>query len=255
MEKWEIAARSFIDSCDFKNDIAAVFLSGSYAFGNANAFSDIDLFIILDDAVDYRERGNKRVNGFIIEYFANPMRQIKKYIESDIANIRLCDINMIIGGIVIYDKNNAADKARAYCKQILEKEFTEMNAFNIQTGLYAHWDYFDELRRALHEQTPDFNMLFHRYIQNVFELYSRYTCSPTPSYPKLYKWLSDDEYFNRYGLPPHKDKDFVSMIKQSFELTASAETELFALAEKIYKHVVDGMGGFEIENFVLHSSC
>jgi predicted nucleotidyltransferase len=253
MEKWEIAARNFIDLCDFKNDIAAAFLSGSYAFGNANAFSDIDLFIILDDAVDYRERGNKRVDGFIVEYFANPMRQIKKYIESDIADIQLCDINMIMGGIVIYDKNNAVDGTRAYCKQILEDGFTKMSAFSIQTGLYSHWDNFDELRRARHEQTPDFNMLFHRYIQQAFELYSRYTCSPTPSYSKLYKWLSDDEYFNRYGLPPHKDQAFAGLIKQSFELTTSAE--LFVLAEKIYKHVVDRMGGFEIENFVLHGSC
>ncbi|MCL2171414.1 MAG: nucleotidyltransferase domain-containing protein [Defluviitaleaceae bacterium] len=253
MEKWEMAARDFIDSCDFKNDIVAAFLSGSYAFGNADEFSDIDLFIILDDAVDYRERGNRRVDGFIVEYFANPMRQIKKYIEDDMADIGLCDINMIMGGIVIYDKNNAADDARAYCERILENGFAKMSAFNIQMGLYFHWDNFDELRRAHHEQTPDFNMLFHRYIQQAFELYSRYICSPAPSYSKLYKWLSDDGYFNRYGLPPHKDQVFAGLIKQSFELAEAAE--LFALAEKIYKHVADGMGGFEIENFTLRSSC
>jgi hypothetical protein len=253
MKKWEVAARDFIDSCNFKNDIVTVFLSGSYAFGNADDFSDIDLFIILSDEVNYRERGNKRVNGLLIEYFANPMRQIKKYIESDITNIRLCDINMMLGGIVIYDKNNTANMAIAYCKEILDAGFTEMSAFNIQMGLYNLWDHYNELQRAHHEQTPDFNMLFHRYIQNIFELYSRYTCSPVPNYPKLYKWLSDEGYFNRYGLPPHKDKDFTNMIKQSFELTEPAE--LFALVEKVYKHVVDRMGGFHIENFVLHGLC
>jgi len=49
MKKWEIAARKFIDSCSFKDEIEAVFLTGSNACGNADEFSDIDLYIVLSD--------------------------------------------------------------------------------------------------------------------------------------------------------------------------------------------------------------
>lgn len=42
MEKWEIAARKFVEQCGLYKDIEAVFLTGSYAAGNADKYSDID---------------------------------------------------------------------------------------------------------------------------------------------------------------------------------------------------------------------
>ena len=70
MEKWEAAARKFIKQCGFYNEIEAAFLTGSYAAGNADKYSDIDLYIVLSEDVTWRERGNKRFDGFLIEYFA-----------------------------------------------------------------------------------------------------------------------------------------------------------------------------------------
>jgi len=253
MKKWERVARSFIDSCSFKDDIEAVFLTGSHVFGNADEFSDIDLYIILSDSVDWRERGNKRVDGMLIEYFANPMRQVKKYIDDSYANVRLIEINMILGGNIIFDKNSAADKAIAYCKEKLSEDFPEMSEFSIKTGLYLLWDCLDELKRSHSMDSSDFTMQYFRFVQSAFELYSRYVCSPVPNYHKLYRWLNDEEYFNRYGLVAHKDPEFVALVRSAF--TCEDNATMFGMAEGLYEYVAGKMGGMDIGNFVLRGGC
>ena len=253
MEKWEQVARNFIDSCDFKDDIEAVFLTGSHAVGNADEFSDIDLYIVLSDEVKYRERGNKRIDGLLVEYFANPKRQVKKYIDDGYPHVQLTEINMILSGIVIFNKNSTADKVIDYCKQKRLCAFSEMDDFNVKTGLYHLWDGYDELGRAYAAQSSDFAMQYFRFVQNAFELYSRYICSPVPNYRQLYRWLTDEAYFNNFGLEAHKDQDFVDLTKLSFQHKDAAA--MFELSKVLYEYVVDKMGGFDIDNFVLHGLC
>ncbi|MCL2574456.1 MAG: nucleotidyltransferase domain-containing protein [Defluviitaleaceae bacterium] len=253
MKKWEQAARKFIEICNFRDDIETVFLTGSHAFGNADEFSDIDLYIVLSDSVDYRERGNKRIDGFNIEYFANPMRQIERYIESGYPNANLIEINMMLGGIVIYDRNGGAKKAMFYCREKLKLEIPEMSNFNIKTGLYHFWDSFDELQRVYLKQAPDFVMQFFCFVQNAFELYSRYTCSPVPSYHKMHRWLTDDEYRSKYGLAEYNDPVFLEIIKATFE--CDDRCKMFELSKNVYEYVSEKMGGFDIDNFVLRGSC
>jgi len=253
MEKWEMTARDFINSCHFKNDIESVFLVGSHASGNADEFSDIDLYIILSDEVKWRKRGNKRVGGFLIEYFANPMRQIKKYIDSSYPNVELHEVTMILGGIVIFDKNATANELIDYCRQKITSEFPKMNEFNVKTGLYHLWNNYDELNRAYSIEAPDFKMQFYRFIQSAFDLYSRYICSPVPSYHNLYKWLTNSEYFKKYGLPIYNDQKFLEMIKLSLECK-NADI-MFDIAKVVYAYVANNMGGFDIDNFALHSQC
>ena len=253
MEPWEQAARHFIDICSFKDDIETVFLTGSHAFGNADEFSDIDLFIVLNDRVKYRERGNKKVAGFRIEYFANPVREVIKTIDNRYANAELNDINMILGGVVIFDKNEISTKLMSYCREKLESEIPKMSPYDVIMGLYLFWDNFDELGRAYKKQTPDFAMQYFRFVQNAFEMYSRFTCSPVPGYHKMHKWLTDNEYIKKYGLPEHKDPDFIKIIKPAFECDNT--DAMYELSKKLYEYVTEKMGGIDIDNFVMHGPC
>jgi len=253
MEKWKQVAHKFIDICSFKDDIDAVFLSGSHASGNADEFSDIDLYIVLNDEVKWRERGNKRIDGLYVEYFANPMRQIMKYIDDSYPNVQLIEINMILSGIVILDKNSTAQKAIDYCKQKAMFGFPKMDAYSVKMGLYTLWTNYDELSRACSYQTPDAAMHFYGFIQNAFELYSRYICSPVPHYHKLHRWLTDEGYAKRYDLGVYNDLDFLEMLKMAFKVKETGD--MFDLSKEIYAYVTGKMGGIDVENFMLHGPC
>jgi len=253
MRRWEQVAKEFIDTCSFKDDIEAAFLTGSHAFGNADEFSDIDIYIILGDHVDWRERGNRRIGGLLVEYFANPMRQIRKYIDGGYPELNLTEINMILGGIVICNKNSAAEAAVAFCKQKMLSEFPKMSDFGIKTGLYAMWNNLDELQRVFANSSLDFSMLFYAFVRQAFELYSRYICSPVPNYHKTHQWLTDKAFRERYGLPAYNDPVFLDVMKQIFD-NVDAKVNL-ALAQGIYSYIADKMGGINIDDFALRSPC
>ena len=251
-EKWQAAAKKFVDECDFYNDIEAVFLTGSYAANNADKYSDIDLYIVLSDSCEWRARGNKLLDdGFRVEYFVNPARQIKRYIDSFFGDVRILEINMILNGIVILDKNSTAASLREYCLQKDMDNFPFLEEFHVQMGQYRIWDNFDELTRAYDNKAADFAMQYYMFIHNAFEFYSRYICSPVPGYHHLYKWLTDEGYRNNYKLPPYRDEVFMVLVAGGFgELDTNA---MYAQAREIKDYVLDKVGGFDIDNFLLTS--
>ncbi|MCL2775217.1 MAG: nucleotidyltransferase domain-containing protein [Oscillospiraceae bacterium] len=253
MENWEIAATDFISQCSFYRDIEAAFLTGSYAAGNADNYSDIDVYIVLNDNISWRERGNKRINGFLIEYFANPTRQIKNYIDSSYNNADCTTINMILNGIILINKNFTADKLIEYCVQKDLNCFPKLAENQIKISLYRIWDNFDELTRAYKNKSNDFTMQYYMFIINTFELYSSYICSPVPNYHHLFKWLTDEKYIKGFGLPSYKDQMFIKEIITSFSCL-NIDT-MFTQAGVIKTHVINKMNGFDIDNFVLRSEC
>ena len=247
---WEIAARKFIEQCEFYTDIEAVFLTGSYATDNADKYSDIDLYIVLNDDCKWRVRGNKLLDdGFRIEYFANPIRQIKTYIDSSYEDVRILEINMILNGIVIYDKNSTAETLKTYCLQKCMAEFPKLGDFHVQMGQYYIWDNFDELTRAYDNKTADFAMQYYIFIKDIFEFYSRYICSPIPNYHKLYKWLTDKTYRSNFKLPPYNDGYFLQLVTEAFD--SPDINTMFAKAGNIKDYVFKKVGGFDIDNFAL----
>ena len=83
MKDWETALDKFLVSWKVRKEVTGVLVCGSFVTGKPAPHSDIDLHIVLSESVLWRERGNKIVDGFLIEYFANPPRQIREYFKED----------------------------------------------------------------------------------------------------------------------------------------------------------------------------
>lgn len=64
---WEKATKIFLQEWENKDYVIGAIACGSYITGRPTKHSDIDLRIILNDEINWRERGNKIVNGFLIE--------------------------------------------------------------------------------------------------------------------------------------------------------------------------------------------
>jgi len=69
---WQLALEKFLKEWKEKDFVEGALLTGSYAIGMETKYSDVDVYIILSDSVEWRERGNKVIDGVLIEYFANP---------------------------------------------------------------------------------------------------------------------------------------------------------------------------------------
>ena len=106
---WKLALNEFIKPYMQDEDVEAILLVGSYAVGNQNENSDIDVYVILKDDVDYRERGNKLVEGYLIEYFINPIYKVKEYLLEDKRGRGGSMANMLLNCQVLLDKHGIID--------------------------------------------------------------------------------------------------------------------------------------------------
>ncbi len=117
---WKLALNEFIKPYMQDEDVEAILLVGSYAVGNQNEYSDIDVYVILNDDVDYRERGNKLVEGYLIEYFVNPIYKVREYLQEDKRGHGGAMANMLIHGQVLLDKHGIVDKLKQEAVQAKE---------------------------------------------------------------------------------------------------------------------------------------
>ncbi len=247
------AVNQFIRECDFFDEIEVVFLTGSYASNNQDMWSDIDLYILLSDSADWRERGSKRVENYRIEYFANPKKQIESYIEKAFLDAKTIEITMILGGEVVYDRNGTAKDLIDYCRKEQQRKFPPLSPPQIKMQCYSLFDSFDELTRSFHTDSPDFFLHCSLFFERATNFYARFLLSPIPPIDHFYRWIIDSGYRERYGLPPFPDSEFLAKALAFF----SDETtpKRYTAAESIYQHIISAVGGFDADNFKLHSPC
>ena len=109
---WKLALEEFIKGYKDNPEVEAILLVGSYAVGNQNDKSDIDVYVILNDEAMWRERGNKLVKGYLIEYFINPVRLVREYILEDKRGHGGAMANMLMNGQVLLDKHGIVDELK-----------------------------------------------------------------------------------------------------------------------------------------------
>ena len=102
-EPWRKALETFLQQWLPGPDMVGSLVCGSYVTGNPSAYSDIDAHLVLAEHVDWRERGNSRIDTYLIEYFANPARQIRQYFQEDHAENRSLAATQFVTGEIVYD--------------------------------------------------------------------------------------------------------------------------------------------------------
>ena len=120
MEKWEMALNKFLERYENEDYYEGAIACGSYVSGNNNEFSDIDVHIVLKRGNDWRERGNLEVDGFLIEYFANPVNKYESEMEREKIERGNHSTKMFARGKIVRDKNGEVKNLREKAKELEE---------------------------------------------------------------------------------------------------------------------------------------
>ena len=235
---WEIALEEFIK--DYKNDslVEAILLVGSYAVGNQNEKSDIDVYVILNDDANYRERGNKLINGYLIEYFVNPVRMVKEYLYEDKRGHGGAMANMLINGKVLMDRHGLIDDLRIEAIELVNNQEVKKDPMKY----YACWDAYDEYEAAQYHN----EMQYYICLKNLIEAYlanNGYCILPGQ---KIEKFFKNEEYRQRYNIGNFPEGEFNELVLKCFD--EPKHDNLKAL----YDYVMND-GCFDINNFVYRS--
>ena len=248
MEEYERAVMEFLESWKRKPVIGAI-ICGSYVTGNPSKHSDIDLQIILKPGTKWRERGNKIVNGFLIEYFANPPEKIRDYFRTQHEQRRNFTAHMFYTGKVVFG-NREVEKLVKEARKWLKKPFRKMRKFDIEASKYRIWDIMDNLEE-IYERGKGFDFVFHNSLYEVFREYSRFLGYPDVAVHKVLRLLTSRKDMKKYMIPEFPDRKFVEIFVEAVSETGrKRKMELF---RHIVSRVHRKMGGFELDGWRLRS--
>ena len=251
MKPWERALTVFLEKWRYREDVIGAIVCGSYVTGNPSPHSDIDVHIILSDEVNWRTRGNVVVDNYLIEYFVNPPKQIKKYFEEDYKDLRPHSMVQFLTGKVIFDKFDEIKKLKDEAKGWMNKEPNALNEVALELMKYNLWDLMDNLSDCYEQDREDFDFVYYNSLRVLYEEYARYLRTDIIPFYQVFRYMSDPHFLEKYlaksfpdtnfrekFLPCLKDRENVSKMKMYKDLT---------------DYVLDQMGGFTIDGWKIQS--
>jgi hypothetical protein len=252
MQQWELALTEFLKDWKVRNEVIGAMVCGSYITGSASRRSDIDVHIILSDDVEWRERGNKVYNGYLIEYFANPPKQIRGYFHEDFHGHTTMSMVQFITGRTLFDKNGIINELKVEAAEWINKKQDALNDTLVEVKKYAIWDDLDNLKDCFEQRRADFNFTYHNSLFRLFTAYCTLLNLETIPYYQINSYLSESTYLDKYlknSLPDEKFKQIFTNALQ--EVDSKKMMECF---EQLSQHVLNEMGGFEIDGWKLRNS-
>ena len=251
MEKWEKALNVFLESWKERDDVIGAIVCGSYVTGNPSLHSDIDVHIILSDDAQWRERGNTIVDGYLIEYFANSPKQIKKYFEEDYKSLTPHSMVQFLTGKIIFDNYNEVIKLKNEARIWFNKEYNELDDISVEMIKYYLWDTLDNLLDCYEQNRLDFEFVYYNSLKILFEEYSRYLRTEIIPFYQISRYISDPYFIKKYLTASFPDEYFANEFLHS--LNNNEKEEQIKLFAKLTNYVLDKMGGFNIDGWKLKS--
>jgi hypothetical protein len=250
-QPWEIALQKFTDEWSSKKEVAGILVAGSFVTGNPSKHSDLDMNIVLKKGTKWRERGNKVIDGFLFEYFANPPEQVIEYFEKDHQNNRRTTAHMYASGKVLIEKDESLTKLRTLAIKYLATQYEPMSDFALQTTKYLLWDSMDNLEEIFEAKTANYNYVYYTHLDKLFSQYAVYVGYSEVKPHKIHSFLTDKKALKKYDMPAFPDKIFVKRWLAC--MTVSAKDDKQKQVKKLTQYVLQKMGGFDVDGFTFRS--
>ena len=252
MKNWEEKLDIFLSDFEHIDDAIGVLVCGSYVTGNPTLHSDLDVHIILNDNVNYREQGNKVIDGLLIEYFANPPKQIFRYFEDDFNEGKLMAQTQFATGKIIQDKTGNVAILKEKALMMIDAFYENGTKTPSMSDLtkYFLWDMLDDLLNAYEIGKLDFDFLYFNSLSRMMSFYMQ--CINRPYNIKtILGNVSDDMVRGKYLLRELPDATIRGLIAKS--ITTADKRERLDIYERLTKTILDSFGGFSIGDFKFKS--
>jgi len=249
-EEWYRALEKFLAPWLGKAEVIGALVTGSYVLGTNTPQSDIDVHIFLTNETNWKERGNEIVDGYLIEYFANPIGLYNNIFNMDYADNQRTNARMISLGEVIADKTGAVAEIKNSSIKFMARPFRQLTGEQIEDRKYWLWDSMDGLDDLLSSNAPSSELVYFSHLGLLLSVYTVYLGAEMPHLSKVYKLFKNDDFRKRYHFTAFPDEAFAEEFLGA--LTTQRNQQLDA-ARKLTKYVLDAMGGFSIDGWRLRS--
>ena len=248
---WVAALNEWLAPWRKRPEVTGALVCGSYVTGEPSPRSDIDVHLLLKPSIRWRERGNDIVDGFLIEYFANPPKMIQKYFIEDFSNnVHHCATQFATGR-VLFDEIGAVRRIKAAARKWIAKPFRKPSAAETAAAKYGLWDQLDNFHDACERGAPGLPYVYAQQLSWLLRTYARHRGDCIPSPIKTYRFLTANDFATRYLQRTFSDAMFGRRLAAAMLETDPAKMR--SSLESLTRYVHRKMGGFEIDGFRLRS--
>lgn len=249
----EEALNKFLNEYKDEEYFLGAILTGSYVTGNNTPNSDIDVYIISKDDTPWRERGNKLIDGYLIEYFINPKWKIMDYMNNERKELSMSTTNIFINSKILYDKDGSVQELIDYANNSRNTiDLIEIDDFKYKSNCYSVWDSFDELEDK-YKSHKDIDFSYYIYLERVIKGYFYNKKIPALPLNKLESILMNEEYYKKYNISKMPNQEFISLLTDCF--IEKNYDKKFINAKKLYDYFMSEFNDFNINDFSLRSDA
>jgi hypothetical protein len=249
---WRRALARFLKDVPFRRDVVGALVCGSFVTGDPGPRSDIDLHLVLAPRTRWRERGNRVIDGIVVEYFANPPRQIRAYFRHDHRdNRRMAPTQVASGRVLFDDRRGTVRRLVAEARAWERRPLARVAAAWVEQTKYALYDQLDDLEDAIARRAADVPFLYHLLVAAVAERQARFAREPAAGPAKLYRLLTSARARGKYRAAPLRDARHAQLLAAAIRERDPARMPDRARA--LVSHVLEEMGGFGLDGWRLRS--
>jgi hypothetical protein len=248
LQNWEKALSIFLKDWLGKPYVIGVLVSGSRVFGTDTKYSDIDVHIILDDKVKWRERGTRIVNGYLIEYFANPVKQLMRYRTYDRADFTLLDSRMFAKGKILFDKTGVVKKLQDSAKKELKTRFRKLSKVEVDFGKYFLWDDLDNLKDLSQRKNEFYSLSYSLLLNRTLETYRKFLGVEVCTTSKLDRYFKEPDFRAKYSLKEFPDSRFVNLFLMALNKQNNRNIS------NLVDYVIKVMGGLNLKDWKVRTA-
>lgn len=240
---WEKALEKFLRPIRKNPLITGALITGSRAIGTTSANSDIDVHLILAKGTKWRERGNKYVDGYMVEYFMNTIAQLAAYRRHDYAAYSRTDARMFALGRIIFDTTGELTAFQQSAWKELDKTFRKPSKNEIEMGKYGLWDELDNLEALFLTKSPAYDYCHKLLLNRTLEVYRRYLALDVGASSKIVRYFTEPDFRKRYSLPVFPDSAF------SKKFIGCLTDNSFPKIKMLVNHTNRKMGGLVLDGW------
>jgi predicted nucleotidyltransferase len=187
--RFDQAARIFADRFRKDPNVIGVLATGSVVHGTPDKNSDVDMHVIKKTS-RMRERGNTWIKGIEIEYFINPVAQVRQYFKSDWADHEKTMTHMLANSVVLYKKGPVLGQLIREAKRFLSKPLPQMSKTRSELTRYEIDDLRKDLEDMIHaHDRVGFEQVAHHLLKVILDGFFRVHRIPQAKSKRMYQEL------------------------------------------------------------------
>ncbi len=246
---WKVAVDKFLDKWKERQEFVGAILSGSYAAGCPSPNSDIDVMLVLSEETKWSERGNLIIDGFMVEYIANPVSVWLKSFDENVNAGNKIFISMFALGKLLIDKDERVKQIIDKADELMKIPVKKMDSNSLEMAKYHMYDRLMKLHHLEKDGFPAYASMYYLHLNHVINTYANYLGVFLPASAKIYKFLNNSDFREKYQLEGFKDEKFVQLVNVCLE----NYIDLSAI-DKLTQYILKKLGDFEINGWVLRTN-